>query len=287
MKKYLLTSIFLVFIFNCFLPALDQSGTREKRIALIIGNAAYKRYPLKNTVNDAVDIGDALRSRGFEVISITDADYRKMWLAIRDFGKKLQNSDIGLFYYSGHGIQVDGINYLIPVNSGIVGEDETRFKAVDASLVLEKMKTAGNSMNIIVLDACRVNPYKRARGSFGGLAKMDAPTGSIIIYSTSPGKTASDGIGRNGVFTKHFLRSVLNDDLEIGMMLRKIRKSIITETNGKQVPWESSSLTGEFYFAREFNKGEYKPLTNKISGSPNSEFTSMIFFESGSEYEDI
>lgn len=287
MKKTLFLSVFLIFFLNYFLIAIDQSGSREKRVALIIGNAAYKRYPLKNTVNDAVDISDALRSRGFEVISSTDADYRKMWGAIRAFGKKLQNSDIGLFYYSGHGIQVDGVNYLIPVNSGIMGEDETRFKAVDAALVLEKMRTAGNAMNIIILDACRVNPYKKVRGGFGGLAKMDAPTGSIIIYSTSPGKTASDGIGRNGVFTKHFLRSVLNDDLEIGMMLRKIRKNIINETEGKQVPWESSSLTGEFYFAREYNKGEFKPLTNNISGSLNTEFTSMTFFESGTDYEDI
>ncbi len=286
MKKSLFI-LTIIIIFSFTIVAVEDSGTREKRIALVIGNAAYKGYPLKNTVNDAVDISDALRSRGFEVISSTDADYREMWGAIRKFGKKLQNSDIGLFYYSGHGIQVNGTNYLIPVNSGIMSEDETRFKAVDAALVLEKMRTAGNSMNIIILDACRVNPYKKERGGFGGLAKMDAPSGSIIIYSTSPGKTASDGIGRNGVFTKHFLRSVLNDDLEIGMMLRKIRKNIISETSGKQVPWESSSLTGEFYFAREFNKGEFKSLKNNITGSVSVEFSSMTFFESGAEYEDI
>jgi len=284
-KSFLILIIILIFSFT--ITAIDSSGTREKRIALVIGNADYQRFPLKNTVNDAVDISDALRSRGFEVISSTNADYREMWGAIRKFGKKLQNSDIGLFYYSGHGIQVNGTNYLIPVNSGIMSEDETRFKAVDADLVLEKMRTAGNSMNIIILDACRVNPYKKVRGEFGGLAKMDAPSGSIIIYSTSPGKTASDGIGRNGVFTKHFLRSVLNDDLEIGMMLRKIRKNIISETDGKQIPWESSSLTGEFYFAREFNKGKFKPLKDNITASINMEFSSMIFFESGTDYEDI
>lgn len=287
MKKHFLISILLIILLNFFAYSLEESGSREKRVALVIGNAAYQRYPLKNTVNDAVDICDALRSKGFEVISSTDANYRKMWDAIRKFGMKLKNSDIGLFFYSGHGIQVDGINYLIPVNSEIRDRDETRFKAIDASLVLEKMRTAGNSMNIIVLDACRVNPYKRERGGFNGLAKMDAPSGSLIVYSTSPGKTASDGVGRNGVFTKHFLRSILGDDLEIGMMLRKIRKSIIDETGGKQVPWESSSLTGEFYFSREYNKGSLKPLRENITGSLNVEFTSMTFFESGSEYEEI
>ncbi len=281
---YLFTVFFVAFSFNVF--STIASGSREKRVALVIGNAAYARYPLKNTVNDAVDMSDALRSRGFEVISRTDADLSSMWSAIREFGKILKNSDIGLFYYSGHGIQVDGANYLIPVNSGIMSADETRFKAVDASLVLEKMRSAGNSMNIIVLDACRSNPYKKNRGGFGGLAKMDAPSGSIIIYSTSPGKTASDGVGRNGVFTKYFLRSVLNDDLEIGMMLRRIRKNIISETNGKQVPWESSSLTGEFYFSKEFNKGKFVPIKNSIKSLVTAEYTSMTFFESGPEYKD-
>ncbi len=287
MKKYILTLFLIVILFNFLIYSEEKSGSRENRVALVIGNAAYKNYPLKNTVNDAVDMSDALRSRGFEVISATDADYNKMWNTIRKFGEKLKNSDIGLFFYSGHGIQVDGINYLIPVNSGIMNSDETRFNAIDASLVLEKMKTAGNSLNIIVLDACRVNPYKRERGGFGGLAKMDAPSGSLIVYSTSPGKTASDGVGRNGVFTKHFLRSILSDDLEIGMMLRKIRKNIIDETGGKQVPWESSSLTGEFYFSREFNNGRFKPLSNSVSSSLNFDFSSMTFFESGNEYEEV
>ncbi len=286
MKKILFISILLMILLDFYTYSLDESGSREKRVALVIGNAAYQKYPLKNTVNDAVDMRDALRSRGFEVISSTDADYRKMWDAIRKFGDKLKNSDIGLFFYSGHGIQVDGVNYLIPVNSEIMNRDETRFKAIDASLVLEKMRTAGNSMNIIILDACRVNPYKRERGSGSGLAKMDAPSGSLIVYSTSPGKTASDGIGRNGVFTKHFLRSILSDDLEIGMMLRKIRKSIIDETGGMQVPWESSSLTGEFYFSREYNNGSFKPIKKNITGSLNVEFSSMTFFESGDEYEE-
>ena len=286
MKKFVPISILVLTFISFYVYSLEESGTREKRVALVIGNAAYQKYPLKNTVNDAVDMSDALRSRGFEVISSTNSDYKKMWDAIRKFGEKLKNSDIGLFFYSGHGIQVDGINYLIPVNSEIISRDETRFKAIDASLVLEKMRTAGNSMNIIILDACRVNPYKRERGSGSGLAKMDAPSGSLIVYSTSPGKTASDGVGRNGVFTKHFLRSILSDDLEIGMMLRKIRKSIIDETGGKQVPWESSSLTGEFYFGREYKSGSFKPIKKNITGSLNVEFSSMTFFESGNEYEE-
>ncbi len=288
MKKLFLLFI-IFFLFSKFVISQNNlSGLREKRVALVIGNASYKRYPLKNTVHDAVDMCDALQSKGFEVIRRSNTDYKKMWDAIREFGERLRNSDVGLFYYSGHGVQVNGINYLIPINSGIISEDETRFKAIDASLVLEKMKSAGNSMNIVILDACRVNPYKKVRGGIGGgLAKMDAPSGSIIIYSTGPGQTASDGTGRNGIFTKYFLRSVLSDDLEIGMLLRKVRKNIIKETNGKQIPWESSSLTGEFWFSKAYGNGSFKPI-EKISNEPLSvEFTRMTFFESGSEYDDL
>ncbi|MEN8153237.1 MAG: caspase family protein [Acidobacteriota bacterium] len=265
-----------------------QSVLREKRLALVIGNSSYLKSPLKNTVNDAVDISDALKSKGFEVILKTNADYRSMWNAIRDFGRKLNNSDIGLFYYSGHGVQVKGTNYLVPVRSGIISEDEIRFKAVDAALVLSKMENAGNSMNVVILDACRVNPYKRVRAAgTGGLARMDAPTGSLIVYSTSPGKTASDGIGRNGVFTKHLLRKMLGTDLEIGMLLRKVRESVITESRGKQVPWESSSLVGEFYFTRGYI-GSKKPTGTDISPTEKvADFGKMNFFESGKDYGDI
>lgn len=280
--------IVLIFSTLVFTQGLSrQSVLREKRIALVIGNASYLKSPLKNTVNDAIDISDALRSKGFEVILRKNADYRNMWNAIRDFGRKLNNADIGLFYYSGHGVQVKGNNYLIPVRSGIISEDEIRFKAVDASLVLSKMENAGNLLNIVIMDACRVNPYKRVRAAgTGGLARMDAPTGSLIVYSTSPGKIASDGVGRNGVFTKHLLRKILGSDLEIGMLLRKVRESVIAESRGRQVPWESSSLVGEFYFTKGYI-GSKKPTGSGISSTENiADFERMTFFESGKDYVD-
>ncbi|MBL7083655.1 MAG: caspase family protein [Candidatus Aminicenantes bacterium] len=150
---------------------------KEGRIALIIGNAHYKSSPLRNPVNDATDMARVLRERGFEVIMKTNANYKDMEKAIREFGKKLQKGGVGLFYFSGHGMQVKGVNYLIPVNEDIQEENEIKFKAVDANFVLSKMDSAGNQMNVMILDACRDNPFKRSfkSSSARGLAQMDAP----------------------------------------------------------------------------------------------------------------
>lgn len=222
----------------------------ERRTALVIGNSAYKTAPLKNPVNDARDMASALRSLGFEVALVTDATQQQMENAVREFGTRLRQGGVGLFYYAGHGVQVGGENFLIPVNAAILSEADVKYGSVNAGLVLAKMEDAGNGLNLVILDACRSNPYARGfRSAEQGLAKMDAPTGSLIAYATAPGSVASDGGGRNGVFTRHLLETIKTPGLPISEVFMRVRQGVVQETARKQVPWEASSLIGQFYFA--------------------------------------
>jgi len=170
--------------------------------------------------------------------------------AIGDFGKRLMSGGVGLFFYAGHGIQVAGANYLIPVSAMIESEADVRYNGVDAGYVLGKMEDAGNEVNIVILDACRDNPFGRSfRSAVRGLAKMDSPKGSLIAYATSPGALAADGVeGRNGVFTKHLLRYLREPGLKVTDALDLVRVAVVQETNKQQVPWTASSLMGNFYF---------------------------------------
>ena len=229
---------------------VDKGGTdTDRRIALVIGNGSYKSSPLRNPVNDAVDVASKLKRLGFDVTDGKDMTRKEMRSAIRVFGDNLKKGGVGLFYYAGHGMQVKGKNYLIPVGVDIQSEEEVEFEAIDAGLVMRKMERAGNTMNMVFLDACRDNPFARSfRTGSRGLAQMDAPSGSLIVYSTAPGSIAADGKGRNGIFTKNLLLHLSTPGLEVGTMLRMVRVSVEKDTDGKQVPWESSSLKGSFYF---------------------------------------
>jgi uncharacterized caspase-like protein len=238
-----------IFAFILMLPSLSLSA-QNSRIALVIGNGSYKSSPLKNPLNDANDMADVLRKLGFSVQLKINADQRSMEVSIRTFGKKLRSGGIGLFYFAGHGLQVDGRNYLIPTGADIESEADVRFEAVDAGRVLAQMEDAENSMNIIILDACRNNPFARSfRSGHKGLAKMDAPVGSILAYSTAPGSVAEDGSGRNGLYTSYILKHIKEPGLKIEDLFKKVRLGVSKESGKKQTPWESSSLMGDFYFS--------------------------------------
>lgn len=221
-----------------------------QRLALVIGNGDYKTQRLANAANDGRDMAQALRALGFEVIEKIDASLQDMEEAIAAFGKALQKGGVGLFYYAGHGVQVAGRNYLIPVDARIESESDVKYKAVDPGLVMGKMEDAESGVNIVILDACRNNPFGRAfRRSLGsrGLAQMDAPRGTLIVYATSPGAEASDGDERNGMFTKYLLQELRVPNQSISQALQRVRAQVIQATEGKQTPWESSSLTGDFF----------------------------------------
>ena len=221
----------------------------ERRVALVIGNSAYKSSPLRNPVKDARAMSKALAATGFKVTILEDASETAMRRAIRAFGDELLGGGVGLFYYAGHGMQVRGRNYLIPVNADIEREDEVEDQAVDANFVLAKMDSAKNSLNLMILDACRNNPFARAfRSSAQGLAQMDAPSGTLVAFATAPGSVASDGDGDNGLYTKHLLANMTRSGLPIEQLFKEVRIGVGKDTGDRQVPWESSSLRGDFFF---------------------------------------
>ena len=221
----------------------------NQRLALVIGNAAYKDAPLTNPVNDARAIVLALKESGFTVIARENIDQRGMLAVLREFGDQLRGGGTGLFYYAGHGMQIKGRNYLIPVGANIDREDEVAYSAVDAQAVLDKMEAAGNVANIMILDACRNNPFTRSmRSGQAGLAQMDAPVGTLLAYATSPGAVASDGNGANGLYTQHLLTAIRQPGSKVEDVFKQVRANVRRDSQGKQVPWESTSLEGDFYF---------------------------------------
>ncbi|MBF0288660.1 MAG: caspase family protein, partial [SAR324 cluster bacterium] len=265
-------SAFLILIFLS-IPAWAQSNNRafkknEPRVALIIGNSDYKSSPLKNPVNDAKDMASVLEKKGFQVTLLTNADQRSMIEGARIFGKKLKKGGVGLFYYAGHGMQVRGRNYLIPTGANIDVEGDIEFEAVDVGRVLEKMDTAENRLNIVILDACRDNPFARSfRSSTKGLAQMDSPGGTLIAYATSPGKTAADGDGNNGLYTEYLLQQMAVPGMELAQMFKRVRAGVSKATNQQQIPWEASSVTGDFYFTPGKTSAVATPAPSTVSTS--------------------
>lgn len=225
----------------------------EYRNALIIGNSKYKMSPLRNPANDAKAMAAALRKLNFDVIEVIDGDKKKMRESVREFYRQLQaERGIGLFYYAGHGVQVKGENYLIPINSDIQEEFDIPDEAVRVNNVLAYMENSGSRMNIVILDACRDNPFARSfRSGSRGLAQIYAEgSGSIIAYATSPGSVASDGSGENGLYTQELLKAIETPGLEIGMVFRRVLSNVKKLSDGKQIPWTNSSIEGEFYFIK-------------------------------------
>jgi hypothetical protein len=223
----------------------------EKRVALVIGNSGYKDAPLLNPANDANDMTHALTALGFEVLHKVNLTRVEMLRAIHAFGESTSNADVALFYYAGHGVQVDGRNWLIPIGADVSREYEVEYEAVDVGRVLDAMQAAKSQLNIVILDACRSNPFAQSFRSVNrGLAVMNAPAGTLIAYSTAPGGVASDGDEKNGLYTRELLKAMQTAGLRIEEVFKQVRIAIQKKTEGKQIPWESSSLTGDFSFVR-------------------------------------
>ncbi len=224
----------------------------NRGLALCIGNGMYETTGiLKNPENDAKDIALSLQRLGFEVVRIENADQATMRRAIDEFGKELKSYDVGLFFYAGHGVQANGFNYLVPVDADLSSENDVEYNCVHAGRVLAKMEDAGSTTNIVIMDACRNNPFERSwtrSGTGRGLALMDAPIGSLIGFATSPGNVASDGIADNGLYTSALLEYMNESGLTILEMFQKVRRKVREDSHGEQVPWESTSLEGNFYF---------------------------------------
>ena len=228
----------------------------EARIALVIGNSNYSSVaPLDNPSNDAQLIADTLGGLGFEVSLLLDAGQTEMMRGIAQFGRALRDAGsdaTGLFYYAGHGVQSFGSNYLLPVDIALADAADLDLLGVEAQSVLRQMYSARNRTNIMILDACRNNPFTDLLDfNESGLAEMQAPTGTFLAYATAPGDVALDGAGANSPFTSSLAQLMPTEGMPIEQMFKQVRVEVLQETNGRQTPWDSSSLTNDFAFVEK------------------------------------
>lgn len=254
-----------------------QASSHPRKIALVIGNGSYSEAPLKNPVNDARAVASKLSALGFEVMRGENLGLREMTRLITRFGEKAGGTGVGLFFYAGHGMQVKGRNYLLPVDAQITSEASARSESIDLDQILDQLSASGGQFSLVVLDACRNNPFERRfRGSGGGLAQIDAPKGTLIAYATAPGRVAADGDGNNSTYTTALLRALDEPGLPVESVFKQVRGEVSRATGDQQVPWESSSLTGDFYFI---------PKPDSAGGASTSD-SEMLFWQSVRESKD-
>ena len=223
---------------------------RLPKLALVVGNSKYKDAPLRNPANDAKAIGDALREAGFAVTTKLDTTRAEMAAAVQAYVRELAAKKcVGLFYYAGHGIQLDWKNYMLPVDADVDTVADVQQQAVEVSSLMQGLTRAANPLNVIILDACRDNPFGTAKPPpQKGLSQMDAPTHTLLAYATSPGNVASDGEGANGLYTENLLREIRVPEARIEDVFKRVRLGVRRRSNGAQIPWESTSLEEDFWF---------------------------------------
>ena len=222
----------------------------KKRYALIIGNGKYEMGPLRNPENDANAIASELKKLGFDVMVYTDLGLEEMKKRIREFGNKITaNKGVGLFFYAGHGLQVSGENYIVPIDAHISNLQDIEEQAVNLSRITGEMAYAQNDLNIIILDACRNNPFEGSEDGGGkGLASAAAPSGTFLAFATAPGSVAADGSGSNGLYTQELLKSLNQQGLKIEDIFKEVRRNVYKLSSKQQTPWENSSIFDDFYF---------------------------------------
>jgi uncharacterized caspase-like protein len=236
-----------------------SESARDQRLALVIGNGAYAQLPLKNPVNDARAMSNALRGLGFDVIVRENAGLATMVEAMREFLDRARSSQVRLVYFAGHGAQLQGRNYLIPTDAALRNEDELPQKTANVSDLVDKLGRFKTGVNVLILDACRDaafpllartrNPLATIRTLPQGFAEaIRAPQGTVIAYSTAPGNVALDGPGNNSAYTRHLLTQMAEPGLPIEQLFKRVRDGVARDTDGRQVPWETSSLVGDFCF---------------------------------------
>ncbi len=250
MRLFSFLFVFVVFIQVCY-------GQEEKRYALVIGNSDYPKEVgvLLNPVNDATAMAAELKKTNFEVQLVTNATYMQLREAVRLFHEKLSNAPkdnaVGLFYYAGHGVQYQDENYLVPLDAKVQYEDDiVRMCFPVQRMVLSNMERANARMNIIILDACRNNPFPATTRALGGagLGEIKKAYGSFVAYATAPGSVASDGTGKNGLYTQELLKAIQIPGLLIEQVFKEVRRNVLKLSGEKQYTWDSSNIIGDFYF---------------------------------------
>lgn len=240
----------LAAILPFLLCATLAAAETEQRVALVVGNANYLTVgKLKNPSNDAEAMAEMLRRAGFEVIEREDVTRRTMIQAARTFAERLSPGGVGMFFYAGHGIQAQGVNYLVPVDAVLAVEDDLKYEAFDLQDILNKLDDARVRLSLVVLDACRDNPFAKSfRSTTHGLAQIDPPRGTVIAYSTAPGKVAADGDGNNSIYTAELLKAMSEPGRKLQDVFDRVTDAVEQRTNNAQTPWTNSSFRGDFYF---------------------------------------
>lgn len=241
--------IFAFFIgLVCFFANAQQ---KEQRVALVIGNSSYKSSPLKNPVNDARDMAISLRGYGFTVIERTNLTTRQVGSTLREFRSKLTPGSVAVVFYAGHGVQIKGENYLPTVDAEINGEEDVPMQSLSTRQVMDILGEAKTRMNLVFLDACRDNPYARSfRSGSRGIAKENAPSGTLISFATRPGSVAGDGDGRNGLYTSVLLEKIKQSNQPIEQVLKRVVSGVKVASKGLQEPWMEGSIEGDFCFGQ-------------------------------------
>ncbi|MEQ8831229.1 MAG: caspase family protein [Alphaproteobacteria bacterium] len=275
----------LTVLMICAGSVLIGAARAEDRLALVIGNSSYAVGPLANPVNDAALIARSLGDAGFDVAQAADLGYRDLQRAVVDFARRLAEAGpdaVGMVYYAGHAVQANGQNYLIPIDADIQDELDLEIQTLRIDTVMQSLGKAGNRLNMVVLDACRNNPFGAIhRSGVRGLAKTDAPFDTLVAYSTAPGDVAADGAGRNSPYTAALARIMRIPGLPVEQVFKQVRVAVMERTGNRQVPWESSSLTEEFYFYPPAS-----PATVESPGGSAAQNAEIAFWNSVSDSGD-
>lgn len=223
-------------------------ASQDRRVALVVGNAKYEMSPLTNPTNDSADVASKLRSYGFEVVYRENLKMRQIGSMLREFKSKLSPGSTALVFYAGHGLQVRGENYFPTVDADIQSEEDIQNQSIGLKQLMDILEEAKTRTNIVMLDACRNNPFERRTRSLSrGLASTNAPSGTMIAYSTRPGSVAEDGSGRNGLYTEQLLK-IMDNRKPIEQVLKQLVSSVKAASKGRQEPWSEGSLEGDFCF---------------------------------------
>ncbi|XOV88172.1 MAG: caspase domain-containing protein [Pseudomonadota bacterium] len=258
------------------LAAHCPATASNQRIALVIGNATYAESPLDNPVRDAVAVSAKLDSLGFTVVQVIDGNLKDMQQGLVEFVSRVEPGATALVFYAGHGVQANGRNYLMPVDASLDSETALRFDAMELTDILEELGRTQARINMVVLDACRNNPFERKfRGGSRGLAVVDAAAGTLIAYATAPGQVASDGDGTNGLYTSALLEALDVPGLKAEEVFKRVRTRVARASNNQQIPWESSSLTGDFVFNQSVGADPGTPL--QTAAEPAADREAMLW----------
>ena len=268
-----------------FLLIVGLAQAAENRVALIVGNASYASSPLINPVNDARAMNTKLRSLGFKTVLRENLTQKQIGPALREFRANLTPGSEALFFYAGHGLQIKGVNYLPAVDADISAEEDVPTQSIDVNKILEIMEASKTRLNLVFLDACRNNPYSRSfRSQEGGLAKMNAPSGTIISFATRPGSVAADGEGSNGLYTEHLLKAIDEAGAPIEQVLKKVLVAVKKASRGKQEPWLEGGIEGEFYF---IGSAQIKSQVAPPAASVDPITIELAFWESIKSSQDL